>query len=132
MDNKQPTPGEWAIIAGGAVTLIGSFLKFAGDTSAWGEGTFPIVTLIPLYGVVMALQIVLTKFANVNLPERVLGFTWEQIHLVLGIFAALMALFWIVAAEDTKIGLFLMLLGAAAACVGAFLIQKERATGAIG
>lgn len=132
MENKQPTPGEWAIIAGGAVMLIASFLEFAGDTSAWGSGAFPIVTLIPLYGVVMALQVVLTKFANVNLPDRPVGFTWEQVHLVLGFFAALMALFWLIAADDTGIGLYLMLLGAIAAVVGAVLLQKERTTGALG
>lgn len=132
MDNKQPTPGEWAIIAGGAVMLIGSFLDGVNETSAWGEGALPIVTLIPLYGVLMALQVALTKFGNVNLPDRVLGFTWNQIHLVLGIFAALMALFWLVASEESGAGLFLMLLGAAGACVGAFMIQRERATGAIG
>jgi len=132
VDNKQPTPGEWAIMAGGAVTVVGSFLDFAGDTSAWGKGAFPIVTLIPLYGLVMLLQVALTKFANVRLADRVLGLTWEQVHLVLGIFAALMALFWLIAADNSEIGAILLLIGAAAAAVGAFLIQKERATGAIG
>jgi hypothetical protein len=132
VDNKQPTPGEIAIIAGGAVMLIASFLEFAGDTSAWGEGAFPIVTLIPLYGVVMALQVVLTKFAKMSLPERLVSFTWEQVHLVLGFFATLMALFWFVAADDTGAGLVLMFLGAVAALVGAVLLQKERSTGALG
>lgn len=132
MDNKQPTPGEWAIMGGGALALVASFLEFAGDTSAWGEGAFPIVTLIPLYALVMALQVALTKFANVRLPDRVLGFTWEQVHLVLGIFATVMALFWLITADDTGIGAILLLLGAAAACAGAFMLQRERTTGAIG
>jgi len=132
-DKTQPTPGEWAIMAGGLVLLLGSFLEFGGDESAFfGKGLFPVATLMPLYGLAMGLQVALTKFANVNLPERILGFTWEQIHLVLGIFVALMALFWLVAVEDGGIGVFVELLGAAAACAGAFMIQKERATGAIG
>lgn len=132
MDKKQPTPGEWAIVGGGAVALIGSFLDFAGDTSAWGSGALPIVTLIPLYVVVMAVQVVLARFTGVRLPDRVAGFTWEQVHLVLGIFAALMALFWLIPVDDTGAGLILMLLGAAAACVGAFMLQRERTTGALG
>ena len=56
-DANQPTPGEWAIIGGGAVALIGSFLEFAIDESAWGSGFFPIVTLIPIYLVVIAVQV---------------------------------------------------------------------------
>jgi hypothetical protein len=131
-DRGQPSPGEWAILAGGVVALVGSFLDFAGDTSAWGSGPFPIVTLIPIYCVVMAVQIALTRFASTALPERVAGFTWEQVHLVLGFFAALMALFWLVAADDTGGGLWLILLGAAACLAGAVMLQRERATGAIG
>ena len=79
----------------GAVMLLFSFLHFAGNRSAWGSGLFPIATLLPLYGLVMALQIGLTKFAGVKLPASVLGFTWEQIHLSLGLMAGLMALGWL-------------------------------------
>lgn len=132
MENKQPTPGEIVIMVAGAVMLIASFLEFAADTSAWGEGFFPIVTLIPVYGVLMALQVALTKFANVNLPERVGTLTWEQVHLVLGFFAALMALFWIIAGENLGIGAWLLLIGAVAAMAGAVMLQRERQTGAIG
>jgi hypothetical protein len=132
VDNKQPTTGEWAIMLGGVVALVGSFLDFSGDTTAWGESALPIVTLIPIYAVVMALQVALTRLAGLGLPDRVAGFTWEQVHLVLGVFAALMALFWLAAVEDTGAGMFLMLIGAGACAVGAFMIQRERATGAIG
>ena len=63
-DRQSPTPGEITIMAAGAVMIIFSFLHFAGDRSAWGSGLFPIATLLPLYGLVMALQIALTKFAS--------------------------------------------------------------------
>ena len=59
---KQPTTGEWIIIGAGAIMLIFSFFDFAKKTSAWGQGAFPIVTLIVIYGVVMAGQIALAKF----------------------------------------------------------------------
>lgn len=131
-DRGQPTPAEWAILGGGAAALIGSFLEFALERSAWGRVWFPIVTLIPVYCVVMAVHVAITRFASANLPDRVAGFSWEQLHLVLGFFATLMALFWLVAGEDLGPGIWLMLLGAAAALVGAVMNQRERATGAIG
>jgi hypothetical protein len=120
------------MIGGGAVTLIGSFLEFAGDTSAWGTGAFPIVTLIPIYATVVGVLVALKTFGNVNLPAQVLGFTWNQLFLVLGFFAALMSLFWLVAAENTGVGLLLMLIGSVAVAVGAFLTEKEAAPGTLG
>jgi drug/metabolite transporter (DMT)-like permease len=130
--NTQPSPGAWAMIGGGAVTLIGSFLEFASDTSAWGTGAFPIVTLIPIYATVVGVLVALKTFGNVNLPAQVLGFTWNQLFLVLGFFAALMSLFWLVAAENTGVGLLLMLIGSVAVAVGAFLTEKEAAPGTLG
>jgi len=133
-DRQPPTPGEIVIIAAGAVMLIFSFLHFAGDTSAWGTGFFPIATLLPLYGVVMALQIVLTKFANVKLPDSIVSFTWEQVHLALGVMAALMAIGWLLTdvSVDKQIGFWFEFLGGIALAVGAILLQRERHTGAIG
>jgi len=117
----------------GAVMLVGSFLDFAGNTSAWGRYLFPIATLLPIYGVIMAAQIALTKFAGVKLPEQVAGFTWEQIHLVLGIFAGLMAVAWVITdLGDKQIGEWLLVLGGIALAIGAVMMQRERQTGAIG
>jgi hypothetical protein len=129
VNDKQPTPGEWLMMGGGAVALLFSFFEFAGDTSAWGEFAFPIVTLIPLYAFVVGLLVVLVRYANVNLPNQILGFTLDQIYVALGFFATLMALFWLVAAEDTGIGAIFMLLGSAAVLAGAVMFQRERATG---
>jgi hypothetical protein len=131
VDNKQPTPGEIVILAAGAVMLIASFLEFAGEDSAWGNFWFPIATLIPIYGILMALQVALTKFANVNLPDRVASFTWEQVHLMLGLFALLMSIGWLISGlDDTGIGFWLLLLGSVGLAVGAVMLQRERNTGA--
>jgi hypothetical protein len=131
-DRQQPTPGEIVIMAAGAVMLVFSFFNFAADTSAWGKGLFPIATLLPIYGVVMALQIALTRFANVKLPDQVFGFTWEQVHLALAIMAGLMALaFLITDTTDKQIGLWFEVLGGIALAVGAVMLQRERHTGAI-
>lgn len=131
--NQAPTPGELTIMVAGAVMLVASFLHFAFRTSTWGTGLFPIATLLPLYGVVMGAQIALTKFAGMNLPERVAGFTWEQVHLVLGLLAAFMAIGWILTDNPGKaIGLYLEFLGGIALLVGALMLQRERHTGALG
>lgn len=132
-DRQSPTPAEIVIMAAGAVMLIFSFLHFAGDTSAWGSHLFPIATLLPLYGVVMALQIVLTKFAGVSLSNSVIGFTWEQIHLALGAMAGLMAIGWLLTdTGDKQIGEWFEILGGIALVVGAVMLQRERNTGAVG
>lgn len=132
-DRQSPTPGEITIMAAGGVMIIFSFLDFAGSTSAWGRGLFPIATLLPLYGLVMGLQIALTTFASVKLPDSVLGFTWEQIHLALGAMAALMAIGWLLTDYGNKqIGMWFEILGGIALVVGAVLLQRERSTGAIG
>jgi predicted MFS family arabinose efflux permease len=130
---EPPTTSELIIMIAGAVMLVASFLHFAGDRSAWGSGNLPIATLLPLYGVVMAAQIALTKYAGVKLPEQVAGFTWEQVHLVLGIFAGVMAVGWMLTdTGDKQIGLWLEVFGGIALAVGALIMQRERRTGAIG
>jgi hypothetical protein len=132
-DRQSPTPAEIVIMAAGAVMLIFSFLHFAGDTSTWGTGLFPIATLLPVYGVIMALQVVLTKFAGVSLLDSVIGFTWEQIHLALGAMAGLMAIGWLFTdTGDKQIGEWFEILGGIALVVGAVMLQRERSTGAIG
>lgn len=131
-DQQSATPGEITIMAAGAVMIIFSFVSFAGDRSAWGKGLFPIATLLPLYGLVMGLHIALTKFASLQLPRSVLGFTWEQVHLALGAMAALMAIGWLLTNADNKqIGMWFEILGGIALVVGAVLLQRERNTGAI-
>jgi hypothetical protein len=132
VDKKQPTPGEITIMAAGAVILIFSFFDFAGSTSAWGSGLFPVATLIVFYGVIMAVQVAVTKFGNVNLPDRVAGFTWEQVHLMLAAFALLMSLGWLISGvPDKGIGLWFLLLGSIGLVAGAVMLQRERNTGAL-
>ena len=132
-DQQSATPGEITIMAAGAVMIIFSFVSFESDQSAWAKGLFPVATLLPLYGLVMGLQLALTRFAPVRLPRSVLGFTWEQIHLALGAMAALMAIGWMFTdAPNKQIGMWFEILGGIALVVGAVLLQRERNTGAIG
>jgi hypothetical protein len=133
------------ILAGAAVVLLGSFLEVleAGDDSsnAWGDGTLPLYTLPVLLGLIMAAHVLLTTFGNANLPERVLGLGWDQIHAAAGIWAALMMLCFLIgntgfeiagieANPDKGAGFWLMLLGSIALAVGAVLRTQEPATAA--
>jgi hypothetical protein len=145
VDSKKVTPAEIVILAAGVVAFVFSFLPFykaptvsvAGITvhggasvSAWGRGLFPVATLIPIFGIIMAAQIAVAKWASVRLPEHVLGFTWEQIHVALGLFAALLAICYLIVDKggaDFGFGFFLVLIGAIGLAVGAIMLQLERA-----
>ena len=56
-----------------------------------------------------------------------LGFTWEQLHLVLGFLAALMAVGWFVTDVGKRdVGLWVEVIGGIALAVGAANLQRER------
>jgi hypothetical protein len=137
-DSKTPTPGEITIMAGGAVALIGSFLHFysydtgfsSGGISAWGSGLFPVATLMVIFAIVSAVLVALTKFANVRLPDPVMTFSWTQIYLALGFFAAVYAIAYLLVNKGGAsfgIGFWLILVGCIASLVGAVLLLRERA-----
>jgi hypothetical protein len=136
VENQKPTTAELTIMIAGAVMLVGSFISFysgSGSSSAWSSGLFPVATLLPLYGLIMGGEIALTKFAGVKLPERIASFTWEQIHLALAIFAAVIAVcFLIIKNPGLGGGVFIELVAAAGLVYGAVMLQKERDTGALG
>ncbi|MGH9185011.1 MAG: hypothetical protein ACRD0U_04210 [Acidimicrobiales bacterium] len=134
MQNK-PTISEIIILASGAVAVLFSFFPWIDlgsdqTKNAWSTdlGLLPLALYVALIGLAMAGQIALTKFANVNLPENVVGFTWKQIHLALSAFAVLLMLGWLMAdffGADKGIGLWLSLLAAIGLLVGAILMQRE-------
>ena len=136
MDGHKPTPAELTIVIAGGVMLLASFLHFAGGTSVWGRYVFPVAALLPIYGVIMSVQVALTSFAGLQLRRRVFGFTWEQVHLVLGLFAGLMAVSWLLTdvggVGHKGLGFWLEVAGGIALAVGAINLQRERHTGAIG
>jgi hypothetical protein len=135
--DKKLTTSEIIILVSGAVALIFSFLDWFGEdpfaVNGWdGDVTFPLGSYIPIIGVIMAGHIALTKFANTNFPDRVLGFTWTQIHLALGLFATLLALGWLIIADNIQFGFWLTFLAAIGLFVGAIMLQNERGTAVTG
>jgi hypothetical protein len=130
----KPTTAEIVILASGAVALVFSFFHFYGagpvSVSAWGSGLFPVATLMVIFATLSAV-IVALKVLGVSLPANVLGFTWPQIHLELGFFAALYALAYLVVktgGADRKIGFWFILIGCLGSLVGAILLRNEGAS----
>jgi hypothetical protein len=130
------TPGNWTILIGGVVGFIASFLPFytfhSFSTSAWSSDANLLgnATLPAIFGLIMALHVAGTSFANVSLPPRVAGFTWNQIHLLLGFQAAVMMLCWLArdkSALGFGIGFVFMLLASVALLVGAIMRSREPA-----
>ena len=133
--NLKLTPGELLIAAGALVTLVFSFFDFYSGSgfvsgrSAWSKGFVPPVSLIVLFTLIMGLQIVLTKLANVDLGPGLAGLTWPQVHVALGFFAVVDAFAWLVNSKGpygTGVGLIFMLIGSVACFVGAILVGNER------
>ena len=141
MNKAKLSPANIVILAAGALMLIGSFLAFykfsitlpgasySDSVSGWSSGLFGIVTTIVICGVIMAGQIALSTFGSASIPDKVLGFSWDQIHLALGFQAALMMIaFLITSREDLSLGVgfWLMLIAGIGLLVGAIM----RVTGA--
>jgi hypothetical protein len=127
MDERTPAPGELVIIVAGAIMLVASFLDFGGDTSGWGSGWFPLATLLPIYGVVMAVLVALVRFAQVELPDEIAGWTLDQVLMVVGLLAGLMAVAWLLTdVGDKGIGLWVQILGGIALAVGSVMMQRAR------
>jgi hypothetical protein len=125
--DKKPTVPDIIMMAGGAVCLLFSFFAFwdfgVGTESAWGSFAFPIATYVALFGLIVGGSIALMKFANVNLPEPILGFTWKQIRLALSLFAGLIMVGFLILNDspDKGIGFWLMFLGSIALIVGSVM-----------
>jgi hypothetical protein len=137
MDKIKLSTANLVILVAGAVMLIASFLTFnkfslgpfSRSWNAWSTGHFLIATIPALLGILMAAEVAIVGFASgVTLPEKVLGLTWDQIHLILAVQATIMMLAFAIQSSpfgDKGIGLFLMLIAAIALLVGAVLRLQE-------
>jgi len=99
--------------------------------NVFGDLAFPIITFVWLFGILAAVHVALVNFANVNLPDRVLDFTWNQIHLVLAGFCGIVMICWLITSDlpDKGIGFWLLLLGSLALVVGAVMrLQQSSST----
>jgi hypothetical protein len=131
MNNKQVTPSQIIILVAGVVMLLCLFLpwlELSENENAFGTFVFPFGFLACLCGIAMAVVVALKAFAGTNLPEKVWIFTWDQVHLILGVFAAVVTVSYLlvdVGGADKKIGLYLALLASIALIVGAVMMRNE-------
>jgi len=147
LGDKQLSTSDIIILAGGAVMLIASFLTFyefkgfgvTVSANAWGGDSglkvWPLGWWPVLFGVLMAVHVLITKLGNVNLPEQILDFSWSQIHFVLAAVSALLMVCFLLqkfpgASPDKGLGFWGMLLASIALVVGAVMrMQEQPATG---
>lgn len=130
--STPPTRGETVILAGGLVTIVASFFAFytvgGFKPTAWDSGLSPIAVYPVFAGGFSAAVVALRRFAGANLSVRVGGFTWEQVHLLLGLFAVLImgGYFWRGAqGADFGLGFWGMFGGSIALLVGAAMFSRE-------
>jgi hypothetical protein len=133
VNRTKLSPANIVILAAGVVMLIASFMSFyrlpfpggAVTANAWDRGLFLIATLPVLLGGFMALQVGLVAFGRIDMPNRLLGLTWDQVHLVLALqCVVLMLAFWAEARPPTVTfgaGFWLMFAAAIALVVGALM-----------
>jgi hypothetical protein len=126
--NQKLTTAEITIVVSGAVTLVFSFVKWFGVSpfTVNGWDNFPLFAYAAICGLVMAAQVLATRLGNLQLPNQVLGFTWPQIHLVLGLVAVLDTLGVFLGFDHAKIGLVFSLIGSIGLLAGAVMLNRER------
>lgn len=125
---NQLRPGAIAMMAGGAVLLIGSFLdwqsfgsgSFSISANAWDRGLLGFFLLL-ISAVAIGVAAVDAFAPQVNLPEDILGFSKVQLVLVLGFAAFVVSFGLLFLAEGFKIGSILATLGSGAVVAGAIM-----------
>ena len=87
------TRAEFTILAAGIALVVGSFAPFysaAGiSVNAWDSFLSPIALYPVFAGAASAGVVALRHFANAQLAVRLGSFTWEQVHVLLGLLALL-------------------------------------------
>lgn len=132
MDNGIK-PATLMLIGGGAVMFIatlldwrerGGFSVSGWDTDAWGlMGVF-----VAIIGIVIAVGVAVTTFADVSLPDDILGFSRTQLYVSLAE-AAFLINFGQQFASDWGIGILLGWLAAGVAVAGGIIELRSDSGG---
>jgi hypothetical protein len=137
----KATRAEAVIMLGGIVVVALSFAPFftanfgGGSLSAWDSGLSPIALYPVFAGAISAGVIALRRFANAGLAVRLGSFSWEQVHLLLGLLAVLITLGYLFGdhvGAGLGFGFWGMFGGSIALLAGAVMLSHERAGGPSG
>lgn len=119
-------PGAIAVLAGGVVLLISTFLDWRGPFTIWEGNLFGLTGffLFIIAAAVIAVAAIRAFAPQVNLPSEVLGMSLDQAVAGLGIAVVLLTFSLLFADEGAKIGTILALVGAAAITAGGVMEEQ--------
>ncbi|MCB0992080.1 MAG: hypothetical protein R2770_10465 [Acidimicrobiales bacterium] len=118
-------PSAITMLAGGALLAISTFIDWRGisnalDTDFWGLfGIFVLLIGIAVAGVTAA-----RNFGNVQLPDKILGYTIDQLMTMLALAVFLPTFGMQLGGQSVEFGLTLAWLSSAAIIVGGVLKEK--------
>jgi hypothetical protein len=101
---RKPTLGQAIVMAAGVLLFIWGFLPWysdaGGSANAWSQETIPglllTATWVPLLSLAIAIFVAIKVFFD-GFPDRIFGFTWAQLSMVVGVFGVLISLGFLVA-----------------------------------
>lgn len=101
---RRPTFGRATVMTTGVLLFIWGFLPWysdaGGSANAWSTETIPglllTATWVPLLSLAIAVFTAIKVFAD-GFPDKILGFTWPQLSMVVGLFDVLISLGFLVA-----------------------------------
>ena len=126
------TRAEFTILAAGIALIVGSFAPFYSasgvSVNAWDSILSPIALYPVFAGAFSAGVVALRRFANATLAVRLGSFTWEQIHVLLGLLAVLITVGYFFhdhSGISFGFGFWLLLGGSIALYAGALMLSRE-------
>jgi hypothetical protein len=101
---QKPTLGQGVVLVTGLLLFIWGFLPWysdaGGSANAWSTETIPglvmTATWVPLLSLAIVVFVAIKVFGD-GFPDKVLGFTWAQIAIMVGLFDVLITLGFLVA-----------------------------------
>lgn len=140
---RKLTLGQAMVLVAGILLFVFGFLPWysdsGGSANAWSRETIPglllTATWVPLLSLAIVIFLALKIFGN-GFPDRVLGFSWAQLAMVVGLFDVLITLGFLVANRslgtlgslDLGPGLILSFIASLVLLAGAVLDHFERGT----
>lgn len=131
--DTQIKPSTIMLIAGGGLLFISTFLPWTDVAGSSDSGLSTDLLGIQglfclLIGGAVAVLVALKTFAGVSLPDRILGFSWNQLFMAFGLGAFLIA-FGRQFGEFTGIGVLLAWIAAAVIVAGAYMEEAGVGSG---
>ncbi len=126
MDNLKPS--AIALLGGGGLLFISTFLKWRGDQTGISFDSAGLQGLICLViGAGVVILVAMANFGGKSIELNVGGLTTNDVYLTLGI-TAFVITFGLQLADSAKFGIFLGWVGAIAIMVGAFMESRSDST----